>query len=151
MKTSVMVKGIISKNLISQTHSKDCTIECTKHEGNCNEQYSLRLPRNVERERCLINGKAGRPGIHRHPPNDACNEGGHPPPSTSSFTLHTLHGVAKNSSLAISRGWQMEHGTNVVVVSIQSNSSYRILLFADWLFTTTTFVRCFICHSLVIL
>ena len=39
-----------------------------------------------------------------------------------------------------SREWQMEHGTNVVVVSIQSNSSKKFLLFADWLFTTTTFV-----------
>ena len=27
----------------------------------------------------------------------------------------------------------------------------KSLLFADWLFTTTTFVRCFICHSLVLL
>ena len=44
----------------------------------------------------------------------------------------------------------MEHGTNVVVVSIQYESSKKILLFADWLFTTTTFVRCSICHPLII-
>ena len=35
---------------------------------------------------------------------------------------------------------RISHGMNVVVVSIQSNSSKKILLFADWLFTTTTFV-----------
>ena len=35
---------------------------------------------------------------------------------------------------------RISHGTNVVVVSILSNSSKKILLFADWLFTTTTFV-----------
>ena len=44
----------------------------------------------------------------------------------------------------------MEHGTNVVVVSIQSNSSFRILLFADWLFTTTTFIPT-ICLSLILI
>ena len=32
---------------------------------------------------------------------------------------------------------RISHGMNVVVVSIQSNSSKKILLFADWLFTTT--------------
>ena len=32
---------------------------------------------------------------------------------------------------------RISHKTNVVVVSIQSNSSKKILLFADWLFTTT--------------
>ena len=35
---------------------------------------------------------------------------------------------------------RISHGTNVVVVSLQSNSSEQILLFADWLLTTTTFV-----------
>ena len=35
---------------------------------------------------------------------------------------------------------RISHGTNVVVVSIQSNSSKKKLLFADWLFTTITFV-----------
>ena len=35
---------------------------------------------------------------------------------------------------------RISHGTNVVVVSIQSNSRKKIVLFADWLFTTTTFV-----------
>ena len=49
----------------------------------------------------------------------------------------------------MSRELQMEHGTNVVVVSIQSNDNKKILLFADWLFTTT-FVRCSILQSLVI-
>ena len=34
---------------------------------------------------------------------------------------------------------RISHGTNVVVVSIQSNGSEKFLLFADWLFTTTTF------------
>ena len=43
----------------------------------------------------------------------------------------------------------MEHGTNVVVVSIQSNSSLKSLLFANWLFTTT-FVWCSIWHSLLL-
>ena len=35
---------------------------------------------------------------------------------------------------------RISHETNVVVVSIQSNGSKKFLLFADWLFTTTTFV-----------
>ena len=35
---------------------------------------------------------------------------------------------------------RISHGTNVVVVSIQSNSSKIFLLSVDWLFTTTTFV-----------
>ena len=35
---------------------------------------------------------------------------------------------------------KISHGTNVVVVSIQSNGSKKILLFADWLLTTITFV-----------
>ena len=34
---------------------------------------------------------------------------------------------------------KISHGMNVVVVSIQSNGSKIFLLFADWLFTTTTF------------
>ena len=32
------------------------------------------------------------------------------------------------------------YGTNVVVVNNQSRNNEKILLFADWLFTTTTFV-----------
>ena len=32
------------------------------------------------------------------------------------------------------------YGTNVVVVSNQTANSKKILLFADWLFATTTFV-----------
>ena len=35
---------------------------------------------------------------------------------------------------------KISHGTNVVVVNIQSNSREKKFLFADWLFTTTTFV-----------
>ena len=31
---------------------------------------------------------------------------------------------------------RISHRTNVVVVSIQSNDSRKIFLFADWLFTT---------------
>ena len=40
----------------------------------------------------------------------------------------------------VSIAHRISHGTNVVVVSIQSNSSEKILLFANWLFTKTTFV-----------
>ena len=40
----------------------------------------------------------------------------------------------------ISIAHRISHGTNVVVVSIQSNSSDKILLLADGLFTTTTLV-----------
>ena len=47
----------------------------------------------------------------------------------------------------LNREWQIEHGTNVV---IQSNSSLKSLLFANWLFTTT-FIWCFIWHSLLLL
>ena len=64
MKTSVMVKGIISNNLISQTHSKDCTIECTKYEGNCNELYSSRMSRKVERDVWSMEKLGGQAGIH---------------------------------------------------------------------------------------
>ena len=35
---------------------------------------------------------------------------------------------------------RISHRTNVAIVSIQSNSSKFFLLFADWLFTTTTFI-----------
>ena len=43
-------------------------------------------------------------------------------------------------SMTMSIVHRISHGANVVVVSIQSNGSKKNLLFADWLFTTTTFV-----------
>ena len=42
------------------------------------------------------------------------------------------------------------HGTKIVIVSIQSNNSKKILLFADWLFTTTTFVPWDILWTMII-
>ena len=35
---------------------------------------------------------------------------------------------------------RISHGMNVVVVSIQLHNSKKILLYTDWLCTTTTFV-----------
>ena len=40
----------------------------------------------------------------------------------------------------ISIAHRISHVSNVVVVSIQSNSRKKILLFANWLFTSTSFV-----------
>ena len=47
-------------------------------------------------------------------------------------------------------GNRISHGMNVFVVSIQSNGSKKILLFADWLFTTTTFVPWDILWTMII-
>ena len=48
------------------------------------------------------------------------------------------------------REWQMEHRTNVVVVNNQSGNSKLFKLLFDWMLTTTTFVPCSICHSLML-
>ena len=47
-------------------------------------------------------------------------------------------GIVQSCTIAIVH--RISHGMYVVVVSIQSKSSKFFLLFADWLFTTTTFV-----------
>ena len=41
----------------------------------------------------------------------------------------------------MSIAYRISHGMIVDVVTIKSNSSKKILLFADWLFTTTTFIQ----------
>ena len=61
-------------------------------------------------------------------------------PNVQSKAREELDQIFGNDLGMKTREWQIEHGTNVVVVSIQSNSSKKNLLFADWLFTTTTFV-----------